>query len=185
MFLVTENRVFNRPLGRSHHSLCSLRFATLALLAMFMASLTHFAHSLKGRLKLQVCVQTVNAINENNRLFWCQQKHAHRLLLFVKMREQQSKIAKEFSTIFQNISEYSRVFKRRLIKLHQRENNHYFNKWNCSLTMSQSLHFRFAISDSFLSVNFTILLKTRTRYYHNSFNQFPLQRCYSPIQLLS
>ena len=79
------------------------------------------------------------------------------------MREQQSKIATEFSTIFQNISEYSRVFKRRLIKLHQRKNNHYFNKQNCSLTMSQSLHFRFAISNSFLSVNFTIFSKTRTR----------------------
>ena len=60
-FLVTDNRVFNGPLGRSlrlfvrsHRSLRSLvpqHSALLRSLAPFMGSLTHFAHSFMGQLE--------------------------------------------------------------------------------------------------------------------------------------
>ena len=61
MFLVTDNRTSNGPLGRSPHlfarsahSLC--KPPLIRLLAPFTGSLTHFAHSLVGQLKfLNMC----------------------------------------------------------------------------------------------------------------------------------
>ena len=73
-FLVTDNRVFKRPLGRSLiamfiHSRRSLRSLApqhstllrwLRSLAMFIRSLTHFVHSLEGQWKsIWICVVTL------------------------------------------------------------------------------------------------------------------------------
>ena len=53
-FIVTDNRVFDGPLGHSlslcARSLAPLRGALLRSLTLFIGRLTHFAHSLIGRL---------------------------------------------------------------------------------------------------------------------------------------
>ena len=80
VLLVKNNRVFNRPLGPSlrsftrtagAHSAYSLHSALLryAHFALFLGSLTHFAHSLVGRLKFLKCVfaVSVNAYHSKTR----------------------------------------------------------------------------------------------------------------------
>ena len=86
VFLVTDNRVFNGPLGcspclvaRTAHFTHSVRsvilcYACYACIDCFIHGLTHFAHSLVGLLSL--CLHAVNAFWRKNCVCCRQLKHA-------------------------------------------------------------------------------------------------------------